>query len=57
MTTRRKRRHDTPCSQDGWRQALRSGRAGVLIKRPDAANMFSMLVVSDSGKGRVTTVT
>lgn len=43
--------------QGGWRLALRSGRAGALIKRPDAASMFSMLVVSDSGKGRETTVT
>lgn len=43
--------------QDGWRKALRSGCAGVLIKRPEAAGVFSVPVVSVSGKGGETTVT
>jgi len=38
--------------QEGWRWALRTGRTGARSKRPDAAGVFSALVVSDSGKGR-----
>ena len=45
------------CSMDsmlcaGWRKALRSGPAGALTKRPEAAAPLRGVVVSASGKGR-----
>lgn len=42
--------------QSGWKPAHCSARTDATIKQFEAASMFSMLVVGDSGKGREITV-